>query len=257
MTNQTILLILLTVLMSLSLNAQSDSLKNKVVHMMKIMGTNDRMQTALDQMIDLQKQTNPQMFDEKFWSAYKKEIMKDDFKEFNEVLIPIYLKYLKSEDIDHIIQFYKSDAGQNLKKHESSIMKESMEAGAQIGEEISLRVLKKLESTQIDKFNTVVKDCKGFRKGQFTSKLPNGLDLEIIRTKEHQIEKVGTYEQKYKIDWIDNCKYTLKPIDEDGTINANNTITANIFEIDGNICKYISTNENQDLFDEGEIIKKE
>lgn len=50
-----------------------------------------------------------------------------------DALIPIYQKHLSKSDIDGILAFYASPAGQRLLKETPAIMAESMEVGGELG----------------------------------------------------------------------------------------------------------------------------
>jgi hypothetical protein len=53
--------------------------------------------------------------------------------EMIDALIPIYQKHLSKSDIDGILAFYASPAGQRLLKETPAIMAESMEVGGELG----------------------------------------------------------------------------------------------------------------------------
>ena len=53
--------------------------------------------------------------------------------ELIDAIVPIYQKHLSKTDIDGVLSFYATPAGQNLLKEMPAILAESMEAGGQIG----------------------------------------------------------------------------------------------------------------------------
>jgi hypothetical protein len=69
--------------------------------------------------------------------------------EFVEAIVPIYQRHLTKSDLDAILAFYASPAGQKLQKETPAIMSESMEAGGEIARKKMSAINQKIE-TQID-----------------------------------------------------------------------------------------------------------
>jgi hypothetical protein len=53
--------------------------------------------------------------------------------EMIDAMVPIYQKHLNKEDIDGILAFYASPAGQKLQREQPAMMQEGMHAGGEIG----------------------------------------------------------------------------------------------------------------------------
>lgn len=71
------------------------------------------------------------------------------FDDMINALIPIYQRHLSKTDVDEIIRFYASPAGQKLLREQPQILQESMQAGAEIQrkrfDEIMLKIEKKAQ----------------------------------------------------------------------------------------------------------------
>ena len=92
-----------------------------------------------------------------FKTKYSNEIIPDEFwvKIQNEFIISVddilikltevYYKYYSIEDIEKIIEFYKSEIGQKLLKNQISIQNESYHIGAEFGQNITKKVLEELK----------------------------------------------------------------------------------------------------------------
>ncbi len=68
-----------------------------------------------------------------------------------EMVVPIYVKHLDEPTLDATIAFYKSEAGMKMTKAQPLMVKESMEAGQQWGQELAAKVLKALQDEEKDK----------------------------------------------------------------------------------------------------------
>lgn len=77
---------------------------------------------------------------ETFWEDVMKEM---DPNSIENMLIPIYQKYLTEEDMQAIIAFYDTPAGKKLISALPGIMQESMVVGQQWGENIATDILTK------------------------------------------------------------------------------------------------------------------
>ena len=78
---------------------------------------------------------------EKFWDDFLAEI---DADELIDLVIPIYEKYYTEEDVDGLIEFYKSSLGRKMVRMNPKISSDSMEAGRAWGEKIGRRVAEKM-----------------------------------------------------------------------------------------------------------------
>ncbi len=73
-----------------------------------------------------------------FWQKIEKE---KNIKEVIQLLIPVYQKHLSQKDIDAILVFYQSPAGQRLIAAQPKIMQESMVIGQQWGENLTKKIM--------------------------------------------------------------------------------------------------------------------
>ena len=69
--------------------------------------------------------------------------------EFVDAIVPIYQRHLNKSDLDAILAFYASPAGQKLQKETPAIMSESMEAGGDIARRKMSTINQKIEN-QLD-----------------------------------------------------------------------------------------------------------
>jgi len=82
------------------------------------------------------------------------EVSDNIFAEFSpdeliDAVVPIYQKHLSKADLEAILAFYSSPAGQKVMKEMPAIMSESIEAGGEIGRKKMESVNRKIEE-QID-----------------------------------------------------------------------------------------------------------
>ena len=83
-----------------------------------------------------------------------RQIVEASFDEFPvddllKAVVPIYQRHLSKTDVEEIIRFYSSPAGQKLLHEQPQIIQESMQAGLEVGrshsEQIRLKVEKKVQ----------------------------------------------------------------------------------------------------------------
>ena len=86
-----------------------------VVELLQLVNAKQQSQDILDSMI--------KMLPTDVRDSFKKALKAD---EMMELVIPVYEKYLTKEDLEGIIEFYKSPAGKKLLIAQPKIMKDSM-----------------------------------------------------------------------------------------------------------------------------------
>jgi uncharacterized protein len=81
----------------------------------------------------------PAGFVDKFTELAKPE-------ELVELIVPIYMKHVATEDLDPLLAFWKSDLGRRWLGAQEVIVKESMEAGQKWGADLGARAQRELEA---------------------------------------------------------------------------------------------------------------
>jgi hypothetical protein len=115
--------------------------EKKVRKYLEVSGAVANMQVTIDSMRDqLDKIPN-----------YPKDLakkMQESFKvdELIELMIPIYMENLQSEDLDGLIAFYESPVGKRLAAATPKIVKASAEVGGRYGQEVAKKVIAELEN---------------------------------------------------------------------------------------------------------------
>ncbi len=93
----------------------SDDKRTLVIELLQLVNTKKQSREILDSMI--------KMLPSDVRETFKKALNPD---EMMELVIPVYEKYLTTEDLESIIKFYKSPAGKKLLEAQPKIMKDSM-----------------------------------------------------------------------------------------------------------------------------------
>jgi len=76
------------------------------------------------------------------WTELLAEFRAEDL---TELAVPIYMKYLTTEDIQGLLAFYESPLGRKLLEVQPQILQETVVVGRQWGEECARRVMKRLK----------------------------------------------------------------------------------------------------------------
>lgn len=109
--------------------------------LMQTTGSGDIGMQMMNQMIPTLKKMVPNAPDT-FWVQMMEEINAD---EMENLIIPVYQKYLSEEDIQAINKFNQSPSGKKLIKVQPAIMQESFTIGQQWGQNIAKEVLTKYQ----------------------------------------------------------------------------------------------------------------
>lgn len=121
--------------------AFSQASEVKIREFIKIIGADKMAITAMQKYIQELRETHANV-PEEFWSEFTVEVSSS---KMTDLYIPIYAKYYTDSDIDELIKFYKSPIGQKTLKVMPNLIKESMEAGGKMGNEIAREVKEKLD----------------------------------------------------------------------------------------------------------------
>ena len=85
--------------------------------------------------------------EEEVWNGLEKEFSKTSMDDMTEMLVPVYKKYMSKDDLEELIEFYKSPIGIKLATSTPLIMVESMEVGQawgmKIGQDFEQRMKEK------------------------------------------------------------------------------------------------------------------
>jgi uncharacterized protein len=141
-------------------SADTVATKEEVVKLLELTQARSRVVQMLDGMAKQARMGAEQGFRMKVPDATPEQIKRVDefsdtiFAEFSpdeviDAIVPIYQKHLSKSDLDAIVAFYSSPAGQRVLKEMPAILSESMEAGGKIGRSKMESVNWKIEE-QID-----------------------------------------------------------------------------------------------------------
>jgi hypothetical protein len=103
---------------------------------MEITGAGNLSVQMMNQMIMSLKHEAPDA-SHKYWIDFMSEI---DPGEMENLVVPIYQKYLTEEDVVAINEFYSSPVGKKLIQHQPDIMRESLAVGQLWGQDLTRRV---------------------------------------------------------------------------------------------------------------------
>lgn len=238
-------------------NAQ-DTLDLKIRELFELMGTNEIFETAIDEMLDMQNHEEDSM-SELIADEFRKKIKEKGFTKIYEKLIPIYKKHLTADEIDGLINFFKSEVGRSYIKKQPEILKESMNAGGEWGKEMGYEILEEINLTKskgAEKFNVVLdQDCSLLKNGDFYYHLNDDIIVDVTRKGNKQIELTNGRETVYEIEWLSNNRYSMTPLNPQND-DSNFTLIVNIYEITSELYRYSATLEGAEMYLEGEVYMK-
>lgn len=115
--------------------------KADILKMLKLTGASEMGRQALNQMIGLQKQQNPDV-PQKFWDEFMLEV---DMNELVERTIPSYDKHFTHADIKEMIKFFESPIGKKMVAIQPLVMRDSALEGQKWGMNLASRMAQKLK----------------------------------------------------------------------------------------------------------------
>lgn len=128
-------------LVTLSIQAQTSTKREKIQKLLEISGAGKIGIQVMNQMMSNFK-SSYNTVNQQFWDDFKNEVKAEDIV---NLVIPIYEKHYSEQDIEQLIIFYKSPIGQKAIAVTPVISQESMVAGQQWGIEIGKKVIDKLK----------------------------------------------------------------------------------------------------------------
>jgi len=128
---------------------------DQVVKLLDLLQVRKNMAVMLDGMKQAMKEGAEQGFRERVPNPTTQQLealhgMVDDMladlplDEMVEAIVPIYQRHLSKSDIDEMVRFYSGTVGQKLLREQGSMLRESMEAGAQIQQKRMDQMLSKI-----------------------------------------------------------------------------------------------------------------
>jgi uncharacterized protein len=114
----------------------------KIRQLLTLLKISDLAVQASDAMIVAMSGAMPQVPAD-FWDGFKKEVKSE---EFVDLLVPIYERNLDEADIDELIVFFSSPAGQRYVGKQSVMMQESMAVGEKWGAKLAERAMAKMKA---------------------------------------------------------------------------------------------------------------
>jgi uncharacterized protein len=143
-------LLVASVLVSAPARAQQPTDPAKVADIKKLLqltGAGDIGKQVMDQMLAQFRRTLGDKVPAKFWDDLSKEVNPN---EFVTMVVPVYEQNLSHEDIRALIKFYSSPSGRRFVAALPKITSDSMKLGQTWGQELTQRVMKKLQAAEAD-----------------------------------------------------------------------------------------------------------
>lgn len=130
-------LVVSALIFSMSMSTWSEPASpSSIKKLMEITGAGNLSVQMMNQMIMSLKHEAPDA-SHKYWIDFMSEI---DPGEMENLVVPIYQKYLTEEDVVAINEFYSSPVGKKLIQHQPDIMRESLAVGQLWGQDLTRRV---------------------------------------------------------------------------------------------------------------------
>jgi uncharacterized protein len=126
---------------SMSYSQDDKEYSKAIKKMFEVLGTENSFKTIIKESVGVYKAKYPK---DSSWNAVEAELNNTSMDALAEMMAPVYKKYLSLADIEAIILFYQTPAGQKYITSLPSITRESAKTGQQWGIEIEKKINKKL-----------------------------------------------------------------------------------------------------------------
>ena len=115
--------------------------EQKVRRLLVLMKVGDLGVQMANGMIESMKTSSPEVPAE-FWDSFMKKVSGD---ELIDMLIPVYIRNIEEADVDALLTFYSSPAGQRFIAKQPKILEESMSVGQDWGAKLAQKVIEELQ----------------------------------------------------------------------------------------------------------------
>ena len=109
--------------------------------LLQVSGSAQLSEQIVDQIILIVRQQYPKP-PPTFWDDFRKEI---STSEYLDQMIPIYASHFSDEEVQEMINFYRSPVGRKLVQEQPMMMHESTKIGQKWGYQISQRISQRLQ----------------------------------------------------------------------------------------------------------------
>ncbi len=125
-------------------HAQSPEYASRLKTMLRLSGGEQTFQAAIDQMMSMVKQNNASV-PEEIWAEMETEFKKTSIDDLVTKLVPIYSQHLTLEDLNGLIEFYKTPVGKKFAEKTPLITQQSIQVGQQWGMEVGQKIVNKIK----------------------------------------------------------------------------------------------------------------
>ncbi len=123
----------------------ADAYSQTLQKMFEVSGSENTYKAVITQSFNMFRQQYAGKVEEDFWDEFEAEFMQTSMDDLVTMLSPIYQKHLNEDDLETIIEFYETPAGQKFAEKTPLITQESMQAGQEWGKKIGETFIQKME----------------------------------------------------------------------------------------------------------------
>ena len=114
----------------------------RIQELMELTGAGDRALQMMNAMIGRMKELVPDV-PATWWDRFTAKV---DIHELESLLVSVYDKHLTDEEIDAMLEFYRTPVGRSIISKMPAVMEESMAVGEKWGRGIAEEILRDLEA---------------------------------------------------------------------------------------------------------------
>lgn len=251
-----LILVFVIGLVGLTLNAQNQDQqkRNDIRQILELQDNKTMWDMLFTRMLELLKTTEPYR-SELYWKRYQK-IISSSYPHFFDAAVEVYAKHLTQEEVAALLEFSQSELGASVLSKNSIMIQDLMQSGASLGTNFNAQIVDEQRAV----LATTYSGCLDFKTGRFYYISLSGDTIKIDRGVEYQYEYYKGTTTKHKIEWLDDCRYTLVTIESDSELMQEDLgeFLVNVYQQGPDFYRFISKPEKlDDIYFEGEIFKIE
>ncbi|MCB0514835.1 MAG: DUF2059 domain-containing protein [Chitinophagales bacterium] len=144
------------------------------------------------------------------WDTLVPWLVKQSAPTFQEIYASAFKNNFTSKEVGDIVAFYKTDTGRKFLAKQEGVFWELLDNKSQWAKGALTNLTNKALATQAEyMLKNQANECKKYHDGDFYMYDPQKNRVEWNRKKDIQTETDSLYTHVYKVNWENECKYTL------------------------------------------------
>ncbi len=210
---------------------------------------------SVEAIIELKRQNYPNV-EEEFWPRLQAKV--DRELAIDSLVTEVYKRSYTVAELKEIEAFCSSPTGKKWIKEGPQVDQAVLQLIATHTDRLGAALLEQIQKEKLDLMTRSITGCSEMQTGKFFSQQDAALaPVEFTRSKTEQTEVlVDGSERKFAVNWLTECRYTLRLMEEDGSIDPETkALRVNIYALEKNTYQYAAQFEDGEQIFQGLVEK--